>query len=197
VKNLWVKRIDNSGGSGIIREDSKKPITEITDKAIDRVSKVEISGYTDEQCEFIQPQHKELLKYSRDNNENKEVAFVFRGDFTSKEIYTGSSDNIEFGALYDNDLFVMHNHPRNSSFSTLDIKFFGNCQNLKTLTIVKNNGEIEYITKSEKFDLQKFRLEYDRLERKIVKNGSNTEKDKLVRTLLNKTKAGVIWSGKV
>ena len=42
-----------------IKEQSKKPITEITDKAIENVPKIKIDGYTDEQCEFIQQHHKE------------------------------------------------------------------------------------------------------------------------------------------
>ena len=63
--------VDFSGESGIIEETSKKPVTPITDSSIERVPKVEISGYTDEQCGFIQKQHKELLEYSRQNNDNK------------------------------------------------------------------------------------------------------------------------------
>lgn len=71
------KTVDNSGESGIIKETSKKPITIITDNAIKSVPKVEISGYTAEQCAFIQEQHKELLRCSRDVNNSCEVAFVF------------------------------------------------------------------------------------------------------------------------
>ena len=78
LRNIHGLSIDNGGRSGIIRESSKpNPITEITDKAIESVPKVNIYGYTDEQCAMIQKQHKELLEYSRKNNENKEVAFVF------------------------------------------------------------------------------------------------------------------------
>lgn len=49
----------------------------ITDSAVERVPKVDINGYTEEQCSEIQRQHKKLLQYSRNNNDNKEVAFVF------------------------------------------------------------------------------------------------------------------------
>lgn len=196
LRNIHGLSIDNGGRSGIIRESSKpNPITEITDKAIESVPKVNIYGYTDEQCAMIQKQHKELLEYSRKNNENKEVAFVFDSSLESRKEFMGSDDKIDFGrSLYGSDITVLHNHPRNSSYSVTDIIFFGDNSNVKTLTIVKNNGKVEYLTKSEEFDPSVFKLEYDRLYRKIVKTGTDSEKNKFVKTLLNKSKSGVIWS---
>ena len=194
-KNKYWKAVDKSGGSGIIKENSKKDITLISDKTIARVPEVKISGYTDEQCKSIQNHHKELLKCSRDNNGNKEVAFVFDSNLSNRKEFMGSDDKIEFGStLYGKDLFVMHNHPRNGSYSTTDLIFFRDNINVKTFTIVKNNGNIEYITRCLDFDFYKFKLEYDRLYRKIVINETDEEKDKFVRTFLNKTKSGVIWS---
>lgn len=197
IAEIKAKAVDKSGGSGIIKESAKKPITPISDKTIEKVPEVKISGYTEKQCTFIQNQHKELLKYSRDNNENKEVAFVFDGSLTDRKEFKGSDDRLDFGSsLYGKDLFVMHNHPRNSSYSITDLIFFRNSTNVKTLTIIKNSGNVEYITKTLEFDCDKFKLEYDRLYKKIVITGSDTEKDKFVRTFLNKTKSGVIWNGR-
>lgn len=188
--------VDKSGGSGIIiKEQSKKPITEITDKAIESVPKIKIDGYTDEQCELIQQHHKELLKYSRDNNDSKEVAFVMDSSMSSRKEFVGSDDKLDFGSeLYGKDLFVMHNHPRNSSYSITDLIFFRNNTNVKTLTIIKNSGGVEFITKTSEFDGNKYKLEYDRLYKKIVLTGTESEKDKFVRTFLRKTKSGVIWN---
>lgn len=195
LKKFKENGVDKSAKSGIIEEKSKKSITKITDNAIEKVPKVKIDGYSDEQCKIIQQEHKNLLDYSRANNDNKEVAFVFNGDLTNRREFLGEDDRLDLGnELYGRDLFVMHNHPRNSSYSITDLIFFGNNNNIKTLTIVKNNGNIEYLTKSKDFNLQKFKLEYDRLYRKIVTSDSDKEKDKFVRSLLNKTKAGVIWS---
>ena len=196
--NVDKSGLTNAENGGIIKEKNNKPITPISDKAIERVPKVDISGYSDEQCEFIQQQHKELLKYSRENNECKETAFVFRKGLTDKSEFLGSDDKLDFGTALANkgsELFIMHNHPRNSSFSTTDLIFFADNSNVKTLTIVKNSGgTIEYITKGKNFNGDLFKIEYDRLYSKIVKNNTNPEKDKFVRKLLNKTKAGVIWS---
>lgn len=188
--------VDKSGGSGIIiKEQSKEPITEITDKAIESVPKIKIDGYTDEQCELIQQHHKELLKYSRDNNDSKEVAFVMDSSMSSRKEFVGSDDKLDFGSeLYGKDLFVMHNHPRSSSYSITDLIFFRSNTNVKTLTIIKNSGGVEFITKTSEFDGNKYKLEYDRLYKKIVLTGTESEKDKFVRTFLRKTKSGVIWN---
>ena len=192
-----VKPVAKSGESGIINEKSKKPITPITESAINKVPKSKILGYIEEQCAFIQQQHKELLTYSKENNDCKEVAFVFDSNLTlaSRKEFTGTDDRLDFGNnLYGKDLFVMHNHLRNSSFSLVDIAFFWSSDNIKTLTIVKNNGSIEYITKCDNYDFKKLKVEYDRMYKKIVVKGTDSEKDKLVKALLNKTKAGVLWS---
>ena len=190
------KPVDKSKKDDIIKESNeKKPITEITEKAVENVPNVKIQGYTDEQCAEIQKQHKELLKYSRDKNNGNEVAFVLDSNLQNRKEFKGSDDRLDFGSsLYGKDLTVMHNHPRNSSYSKTDIIFFGSNSNVKTLTIVKNNGKVEYLTKSKDFDSMSFKLEYDRLHKKIVKNGTDSENAKFVKTLLSKTKSGVVWS---
>lgn len=203
----WQKAFINGDKSGltnaengdIIKEKNNKPITPISDKAIERVPKVDISGYSDEQCEFIQQQHKELLKYSRENNECKETAFVFRKGLTDKSEFLGSDDKLDFGTALANkgsELFIMHNHPRNSSFSLNDVLLFKDFDDLKTLSIVKNNGDVECITKLYDFNSKTFDIEFNRLYKKIVKNETNIEIDKFISTLFKVTKAGVIFYGR-
>ena len=181
------KSVDKSGESGIIKEKSDKPITEIVDSAIERVPLVRISGYSDEQCATIQQQHRELLKFARDNNDSNEVAFVFNSSLQEKKEFKGSDDTIDFGgALYGSDLFIMHNHPRNSSYSLNDItEFLGN-QSIKTLTIVKNNGKVETLTKLSVIDRKSSFRELERIIKKKVKTGSKAEYDKVVKEYLTK-----------
>ncbi len=193
------KHIAKSKKGDILKEESKKSITPITDKAINRVPKVNINGYTDEQCNEIQKQHKELLRFSKEHNQNKEAAFVFREDLTDKTPLFGADDHLDFGTSLSgkgNNLMILHNHPRNSSFSDVDISLFKNLKSLKTLTIVKNNGNVEFITKGDNFNDEVFKLEYNRLKKKMVKNNTDAEYDKFISKLLNKTKSGVIWSEK-
>lgn len=187
--------VDISDKSGIIEETSKKFITPITDTSIERVPKVEIIGYTDEQCDLIQKQHKELLEYSRQNNDNKEVAFVFDSDLTNRREFTGADDNLDFGrTLYGRDLFVMHNHPRNSTYSDRDIKFIIGNDNIKTLTIVKNNGAVEVLTKSEKYDKDTAMIELKRCYKKYVSQGMDSEIDKAINAFLKNSKGAFIWT---
>lgn len=193
------KHIAKSKKGDILKEESEKSITPITDKAINRVPKVNINGYTDEQCNEIQKQHKELLRFSKEHNQNKEVAFAFREDLTDKTPLLGADDHLDFGTSLSgkgNNLMILHNHPRNSSFSDVDISLFKNLKSLKTLTIVKNNGDVEFITKGDNFNDEVFKLEYNRLKKKMVKNNTDAEYDKFISKLLNKTKSGVIWSEK-
>lgn len=193
------KHIANSSKGDILKEESKKSITPITDKAIERVPKVDIDGYSEEQRVEIQKQHKELLRFSKEHNQNKEAAFVFREDLTDKTPLLGADDHLDFGTSLSgkgNNLMILHNHPRNSSFSDVDISLFKNLKSLKTLTIVKNNGDVEFITKGDNFNDEVFKLEYNRLKKKMVKNNTDAEYDKFISKLLNKTKSGVIWSEK-
>lgn len=195
IRKLNSFDVDKSGGSGIIiNEQSKKPITEITDQAIGSVPKIKINGYTDEQCKLIQQQHKELLKYARDNNDSKEVAFVMDSSISSRKEFFGSDDKLDFGSeLYGSDLFIMHNHPRNSSYSIDDIvEFFGG-SNVKSLSVVKNNGKVEVLTKVMNYDRMTTIRELDRMVRKHVKTGSDSEYHAIVNKFLNKyVELGVI-----
>lgn len=127
------------------------------------------------------------MKYSRDNNENKEVAFVFDNNLSNRKEFTGSDDKLDFGSsLYGKDLFVMHNHPRNSSYSATDMVFFMQNSNVKSFSIVKNNGAVEVLTKSDKFDSAILKKDFERIIKKTVKSKSISEYDKAVKKLLEK-----------
>ena len=185
-----------SGGGSSLDENSKKPITPITDETIDRVPNVSISGYTDEQCRFIQEQHKELLRYSRDNNQNKEVAFVFRKDFSDRTEHKGSDDRLDLGnALMGKgtELFIMHNHPKNSSYSMNDMALFLGNDNIKTLSIVKNNGSIEILTKTSLYDKSSAVTAYKRQFKKYVKSNADKEIDNAISHFLSGGKGGLQW----
>lgn len=191
-----VKSVANRADGGIIKEETKKAITKISDSAIKRVPRIDISGYTKEQCDEIHRQHKELLEYARTYNDSKEVAFVFRKGLTDRVEFVGEDDKIDFGTGLIGkgvDLFVMHNHPRDSSYSLRDIiEFIGN-DNIKTLTIVKNNGNVETLTKINRYDRLSFLRELQRLERNGVKTGSDSEYRKIINKFLNKyQKEGVL-----
>ena len=190
-----LKYVANSEKRGIIKENTRdKPITKITDKIINKVPKVEVPNFTEEQNVYLQQQHKELLRYARDNNDNKEVAFVFESDLTNRSELLGTDERLDLGMAVigkGQNVVVLHNHPRNSSYSNLDIDFFIGSDSVSTMTIVKNNGGVETITKGEKYEKDTFIKEWNRL---IAKSKGNINYSKMIKTILNKTKSGVIWS---
>lgn len=187
------KSVDKSLKSDTIKEKSDKPITEITDSSIKKVEKPDSKEYTDEQCEKIQEQHKELLEYSRSQNGNNEVAFVFDSNFGNRKEFRGKDDNLVFDSpVYGKDLFVMHNHPRNSSFSDTDMVFFLTNDSVKTLSIVKNNGKTEIITKKANFDSETASNNFKRQMRTHVKTGTHSEIDKAIGKFLTK-EGGIEW----
>lgn len=181
------KTVAKGEKSGIIKESNKNSITIITDGAVENVPNLSIDGYTEEQCEFICDQHKELLKYSRDNNDNKEVAFIFSGNLIERQEYIGSDDMIDLGQnLYGNNLFIMHNHPRNGGYSVTDMIFFIKQDNVKSFSIVKNDGTVEILTKSDTFNPNIFKKDFARIIKKTVKTQSVNEYNKEVDKLLRK-----------
>lgn len=193
------ENVAKSGESGIIKEKSKKPITPITDKAISCIPKVDIEGYTEEQCLEIQKQHKELLKISKEQNDNKEVAFVLKNDVSKMitEPIKGTDEKIDFGSAFQGkDLFVMHNHPRNSSYSLNDIIEFIKNDSIKTFTIVKNDGNIEVLTKLKGYDRLSLLTELQRMEKKRIKTGSDSEYRKVIDKFLSKHQEGGLFEWK-
>lgn len=199
VNKITAESVAKSGKSGIIKEKSKKPITPITDKAISRIPKVDIEGYTEEQCLEIQKQHKELLKFSKEQNEDKEVAFVLKNDVSKMitEPIKGTDEKIDFGsALQGKDLFVMHNHPRNSSYSFNDIIEFIKNDSIKTFTIVKNDGNIEVLTKLKGYDRLSLLTELQRMGKKRIKTGSDSEYRKVIDKFLSKHQEGGLFEWK-
>lgn len=119
-------------------------------------------------------------------NGSKEVAFILNSDMTGKRVLHGTDDKIEFGAFYGKDLFLMHNHPRNNSFSIDDVvEFFGE-NSLKSMSVVKNNGKIEVLTKLTEYDRIDLIRELDRMVRKQIKTGSDAEYRAVVNKFLNK-----------
>lgn len=181
--------VANSWESGIIKEQSEKAITQITDSAIKHIPKIDITGYTEEQCIEIQKQHKELLEYARKHNDSKEVAFVFRKDLSDRTAFLGQDDKLDFGTGLlgkGNDLIVMHNHPRNSSFSFNDLIEFISNQSIKTLSVVRNNGEVEVLTKLKQYNRLDLLIELDRLKKRTVKINSDAEYRKIINKFIKK-----------
>ncbi len=179
-----------------IREESiNAPITPITEETISSVQYIDIPGYTKEQCQYIVEQHKELLRYARDNNNSGEVAFVFRQGLNDKTIAIGTDGDVNITRAIDGkgtNIVLMHNHPRNSGFSPNDIiTFLSN--DILTFTIVKNNGGVEIITKTQEFDFQKCKTELLRSFNNKKRNYSAYEIKSAIEKFLKNNARYIKW----
>lgn len=186
------KSVLNEGTS-----ENKKPITIITDATINRVKRVEINGLSKDQCDAIHENHKKLLSISRDENGSNETAFILSGDFRhSGTPHFGSDDVIIFPpTVFNNkqDVFLMHNHPRNKSFSYTDVVEFLKNDRIKFFSIVKNNGEIEVLTKPETYDKISLLKRLRRCVNDVVTNNLDSEYDKAIKQFLTKArKDGIV-----
>lgn len=179
----WKKRFVEEG---LGENKTQNSITTITSETIAKVPRVTPATYTDEMCDLIQQEHKNLLNVSMTQNNNQEVAFFFNEDFSSKSIVFGEEDRLSFPNLYGKNMFVMHNHPRNSSFSANDVLCFISNNSIKSLSVVKNNGKVEVLTKTSDCDIMEMLKEYNRMLKKQVKQGLGSEYRSFVNKFLRK-----------
>ncbi|MDE7138677.1 MAG: hypothetical protein K2O29_09540, partial [Ruminococcus sp.] len=140
---------------------------------------------------------KELLEFARNNNPSGECAFILSPELNNQVNCVGKTSSLDFSSreavnmlTYNRDLYVMHNHPKNSSFSTTDIIFLLQHDSVKTLSIVKHNGRIEQLTKSYKYSGANALNDFWQMLNAVDRNQSidriNKEYDKIVKDFISK-----------
>ena len=133
-------------------ERGKGPITKITDSVINDFPAVKVDWFTEDQNKQFRSLHKELLQTSRDKNNCFETAFIVSGDLSRKTIVFGDETTLSIPPLSTGlNSWILHNHPRNSSFSIEDIAAV-TIPGYQGITIAKNNGGLEILTKSPNCD---------------------------------------------
>lgn len=180
--------------SSQLSENSKKEITPITNGTIDNVPLVHIPGYSKQECIEIQNQHKALLKESKESNAGFEVSYAFSNDFSRLEKSFGSEKDAyaNITGLGEN-VFVMHNHPRNSSYSTQDLIFLLDNDDVGVLTIVTNSGRVEALQKTENYDKKKVETIFRRAFKSALDNPSEIAYNKAVSKFITKvSKEGLL-----
>lgn len=194
------KSLTNSAESSKIKEKIQdKKITKITDSTIDKIPNVQSVIYSKDETNRINSQHKKLLKLSMQNG-NSEVAFLLNNKLEKIGEFIGNETEVDLGnSVYGKgkNLFVMHNHPRNSGFSLSDIQTFLSVDNIKTISIVKNNGGVELITKGKTYSKKDSYIELKRNIKKYVKDQTDDlQYSKAIEKFLAKTqneRNGIEW----
>ena len=139
-------------------------ISVITEETISRIPKVK--AFSDEDMnDKLFEHHANLLRKAMNKNESNEVGLFWNlNDVEAEclEIYGkingfNMRDNEDVYKLVNDpasflSVIVMHNHPRNGLFSSVDLKTFADFDSIYMLTAVCNDGTIYMIRKEMNFN---------------------------------------------
>lgn len=183
------------------QKDRSRPIA-ITDIAISKVPKTHIPGFNNQQNEFIQNKHKELLekvqKLNHANNSTKMEVGILIDIHTwqswdiegKKECEVEMKDNPEaFQNLTSgnkNSKMFMHNHPSTGTFSGEDVKTFCNNDTLYMMTVIGNDASVYILMKDIQFNAERVLMDYMEFAMKYLKKGHvNNNGTLAIRDILN------------
>ena len=172
----YKKTVDNSGKSDIIKtgevkifEQAKKRNHKIyiTDTAIDKVGKVNLSDFSQEQIDDMQIKHKDLLRLAKEKNNSNEVLLIDDLNLKSEvqifgdEFVVSPAQNPFAVSVIGNakrrSLIYMHNHPSTNNFSVADLDTFICEGAIKAMSVVTNQGEVYILNKKSEYEYNKAR----------------------------------------
>lgn len=174
----------------------------ITDVAIDKVSKSNVSVLSKTQNDRIDEFHRVLLQTSKNENDSNEVAYLFdlQTGINSHRLGSEHEVNIFINPdAYamarngkDNSLFLAHNHPSTQDFSYSDLGVFLLNDSIGGISVVSNTGGVHILFKS-------YNYSYDKACEILseIKNQYNDYNDDIDRAIVKKfvkvcKKAGIL-----
>ena len=177
IAEIKAKAVDKPDRRGIIKVKDVKYLEQakkrdhkiyITNAAIDKVKKVELSDFSDIQSENMQLKHKELLKIAKNKNDSNEVLLINDLSFKNEVSILGSEFNVSPGKnpfavsviinAERQSLVYLHNHPSTNIFSIGDIDTFICEGAIKIMSVVTNQGKVYVMNKSAEYDYNKARM---------------------------------------
>lgn len=172
----YKKTVDNSGKSDIIKTGKVKILEQakkrnhkiyITDTAIDKVGKVNLSDFSQEQIDDMQIKHKDLLRLAKEKNNSNEVLLIDDLNLKSEvqifgdEFVVSPAQNPFAVSVIGNakrrSLIYMHNHPSTNNFSVADLDTFICEGAIKAMSVVTNQGEVYILNKKSEYEYNKAR----------------------------------------
>lgn len=154
-KSVIMKSRDVSGLEQAKKRDRK---IEITDIAIDKITKSTVSEFSDVQNKLVDEVHKELLTKSKNCNNSNEVACIFDINSAEKVFQYGTEHSVNIfnnptafsmsNCANDNSLFLAHNHPSTQGFSYADLGVFLSNDSIVAMSVVSNTGDVHILYKS-------------------------------------------------
>ena len=189
------------------KKDHKIDITEV---AINKVKTIKFEEIPKEEHIIISNLAKMVLEISKENNNSNEVSITYKMGTDTKDLE--SSIGVQFGNEYEVDplgnttsyhlikgqneciVVLLHNHPSLSSFSLDDIYFFLSYHTIKMMVLVSNKGDIHYMVKNKKYDIDKNILLLNKTGEEYNKSKSLKKKLETINKFLKECKKnGIIY----
>lgn len=174
--------------------------TYITPKTINNLAVFTHPGLTKAENIALHQQYKELLRYSMNNNNSDEVAFVLSRNFKDKTIDLGNGNEVIFSQkslnkmMTEKNVYVLHNHPKGYSFSLDDLSLFERFKEVKAVALITNSGRIELLQKTDKYDILMVRKSSLEALNRFDSVKSYSEHEGIEAILTNLVKDGlIIW----
>ncbi len=134
----------------------------ISDSTIDSIRCIYLDEFDEEEAHLIQQLHKRLLKYAKNNNDSNEIGILVDIVDWSDILIVGDENSISMRTSYraknkmesspKNCLIFLHNHPRNTCFSEVDLSTFMTSDSLYMISVVCNNGRQFFLIKTSMYD---------------------------------------------
>lgn len=196
--------------SKIKMSNKKNHKIDITDVAINKVKLIKFEEIPAEEHLIISNLAKMVLEISKENNNSNEVSITYKIGTNIKDLE--SSIGVQFGNEYEVDplsntisyhlikgqneciVVLLHNHPSLSSFSLDDIYFFLSYHTIKMMVLVSNKGDIHYMVKNNKYDIDKNILLLNKTGEEYNKAKSHKKKLEAINIFLKDCKKnGIIY----
>lgn len=174
---------------------TSRNVTIITDDIINRISKTRMFDMDADKNNRLYELHRYLLRYSMSKNESCEVGIlwniisdeyiVIKGTENGISLRGDSKANNWLEYSYKNSLVFLHNHPRNSIFSFMDLQSFCDYETIVAMTAVCNDGRIHMMRKETDFNSGAVNLMYS--------NALNHSKSGINEIIKNASKLGLLY----
>lgn len=141
---------------------TSRSVTLITNNIIDNIPKTRMFDSDTDKNNRLYELHKYLLRYSMRKNKSCEVGIlwniisdkfiVIKGTENGISLRSNNQANGWLEYSYKNSLVFLHNHPRNSIFSFVDLQSFCDYETIVAMTAVCNDGRIHMMRKETNFN---------------------------------------------
>lgn len=198
-KSVIMKSRDVSGLEQAKKRDRK---IEITDIAIDKITKSTVSEFSDVQNKLVDEVHKELLTKSKNCNNSNEVACIFDINSAEKVFQYGTEHSVNIfnnptafsmsNCANDNSLFLAHNHPSTQGFSYADLGVFLSNDSIVAMSVVSNTGHVRILYKSSGYSYTKALEKLLEIKKKLGEYSADIDLSIVKLFLKNSDKIGIL-----